>query len=351
MTTGQPPDGKAALGATRDWIHRVKTNAVIEHVATKLGLAMVGGRWSPCPACRADRLSKSDRRGPVTLRPGRWYCGACHAHGDAIDLVRVTTGISWAELPAWFANRATSSAAPERPARLIEPQTRSKKADKQLPPPSEVIALWNRCLFVGDVPDVASWLNDQRGVDIGLVEDRDLARVLPARDMLPRWARCWRRHDARLVLPLCDGTGQLVGLRARKARALVGREPKSLAANDVAAVGIFADGLARSLLAREPWVDDAGITDLIVTEGDIDYLLRATWTGEAESAPPVLGIPGADGWPAWLADRIPSGLDVRVDEHQDESGAGRRLTMRIERALLGRCRVFRIRPTLAGKPS
>jgi hypothetical protein len=109
-------------------------------------------------------------------------------------------------------------------------------------------------------------------------------------------------------------------------------------------VGIFADATARALLAREPWVTDAGVGEVIVTEGDIDYLLRATWTGEADSAPAVLGLPGTSSWPTWLADRLPIGTNVYVDEHQDVNEAGRQLTARIATDLRERCRVVRVPP-------
>jgi hypothetical protein len=80
------------------------------------------------------------------------------------------------------------------------------------------------------VPEVAAaWA--ARRIEVGHVEDRDLARALPAGVELPRWAfgagQSWSAGAHRLIVPLYDCAGRLASLHARAAVALPGK-PKGL---------------------------------------------------------------------------------------------------------------------------
>jgi hypothetical protein len=324
-----------------EWVDEVKIRAPLEQVAGELGMECRARRWSPCPACGADRRSGSDRRGPVVINNGRFRCFGCSAHGDAVNLVRHATAGTWPELRAWFARFGWCSDAPDAPpVPKVKPRPPPPRAPDRPATVDEVRKLWSRCRPVCDDAEVRAWLA-VRGVDAGLVEDRDLARVLSDRIELPWWALHWRPGH-RLVLPMFGADGELVALRARAARENADR--KTLAARGKAPQAVYADGTARAVLAGEEWTRSAGIADVVVVEGDVDFLIRATWTGEVESAPPVIGVPGARAWPAGLADRIPAGWTVHVDEHDDDEG--RRLTEQIAASLAGRCAVVRHRPSV-----
>ena len=71
------------------WCTKIN-NEGFSHIAKKFN--MVEKRmnsWSPCPACKASRRSRSDSRGPIGLTPNKrgWQCFACDAKGDVADLL------------------------------------------------------------------------------------------------------------------------------------------------------------------------------------------------------------------------------------------------------------------------
>lgn len=196
--------------------------------------------------------------------------------------------------------------------------------------------LWRQCGPATEDTEAAQWLRD-RALDAALVEDRDLARVIPRGAALPPWARsgarAWSETGHRLIVPMRDSRGQIVSLHAR---ALGSAEPKSLWPKGCRAEGVLADPLARMLLATgqapDWWADRA----IIIAEGVPDFLTWATRYGDDESAPAVLGV-AAGSWTSEIARRIPDGCRVLVRTHHD--GAGHRYAAVVATSLRRRCDV------------
>lgn len=71
-----------------EWIEKVKREITVTQVAASLGLKSRLRAMGPCPACTADRRSRSDGRPPIGLngRADGWECHACGAKGDAVEL-------------------------------------------------------------------------------------------------------------------------------------------------------------------------------------------------------------------------------------------------------------------------
>ncbi|MFY0542499.1 toprim domain-containing protein [Nannocystis pusilla] len=195
-----------------------------------------------------------------------------------------------------------------------------------------------------------------------MLADRDLARVLPGFGRkLPRWAtiggQTWAEAGIRLVLPVYDASGELVGVRGRwtgpaghvgvgegpgegsgelEASPAGCSSPWSSSAKEVAPWGqrsaglVFANAAARAMLRGE------GVFDVVtVVEGAPDFLTFATLT-EA----PVIGV-FAGSWTAELAARVPDGAQVLLATHADRVGEG--YARQVAATLLRRCEVARLR--------
>lgn len=324
----------------RGWIDETR-RIDLRQVANEVGLQAFGStHLGPCPACGEVLRSKNDtRKGPLyLLRQGQsWRCSWCDQGGSSLDLVGHTlrVGPVSPEARAWWAARGWCTAAPEAPpVPRVQPRPPPAPPKDERPPAAEVAELWARCTLVGDDAEVATWLR-ARGLEVGVVEDLDLARALPV-DRLPRWAAGWTRFGARCVVPTFDADGQVAALRGRVVTLPRPPGPKVLAAKG-SPVGVLADGTARALLRGDPWVLTLERKHLFVTEGEVDHLIRSSDAGDS----PVLGVAGAKVWPKWLADRIPSGWTVQVDAHVDEAGDA--LVARIVAELGRRCRITRTR--------
>ena len=216
------------------------------------------------------------------------------------------------------------------------------------PPASEVIALWDSCLPVLDDAEVSAWLAS-RGLDPGIVEDRDLARALPAGARVPRWARCrgkpWSA-GSRCLFRAWGPTGRLESLRARWIRqdpAPDDVKSAAAAAGQGSATGlVLADGLGRLVLATgeiPDWWPPVPFR-IVISEGEPDWLAWATrFADSAEDAPAVLGI-WSGAWTAEVAARIPTG--ARVIIRTDTDPAGDAYSRSIVATLGGRCEVLRL---------
>lgn len=305
----------------------LRDRSIVE-VASLLGLHP--GRsasLSPCPACGAEVRGQDDKRGPIgTRRDGRgWRCHRCDVGGDAVDLAgwvrfggRLGAGDPrWPEL---LRNLASLG--------LVGPggaPARAAPSRSSPPPETEVAELWDCCRLAGDDPAVAAWL-ERRGLDVSLVEDRDLARAVPAGGALPRWARCCGRSWAegwRCMVPTWGAAGALVGLRGRWV--LPDDPPRCVkaAAPRGGAVGVLAGPLGRLLLARgvaPGWWPAGRPLVVVVAEGEVDLLAWATCFGEAdEAAPAVLGVV-AGAWTPEIAARVPDGAEVVIATDHDKAG-------------------------------
>ena len=213
------------------------------------------------------------------------------------------------------------------------------------PPQQEVAALWAASNSVDAAADCAAWFAHRYGPaaawSIQQADLWDLARVIPAGLRLPRWARSqggpWTRTGHRIIFRLWDHTGQATSLRARAIDGTVA--PKSLAPSGYSVKGlVLADPLAQQLLGGvcPNWWQPRQV---IVAEGEPDWLLWALRQRESdEQGPAVLGIESG-AWSQQIAACIPTGASVVIRTHHDEPG--RRYAQQIAASLHGRCRIFR----------
>lgn len=236
-------------------------------------------------------------------------------------------------------SRASYPARPDVPARTRADQSPAR------PPQHDVAALWAASLPVSEDTDSAAWFDYRFGRaaawSIQQAELWGLARVLPAGLRLPRWARSqggpWTHTGHRIIFRLWDHTGRVVSLRARSVEATVA--PKSLAPAGFSVKSmVLADPLAQQLLSGvyPTWWQPRQV---IVAEGEPDWLLWALRQRESdEQGPAVLGVESG-AWSSQIAARIPTGASVVIRTHHDEPG--KRYAQQIAASLQGRCRIFR----------
>jgi hypothetical protein len=198
-----------------------------------------------------------------------------------------------------------------------------------------------RCRPVTTDPVATAWL-ESRCIPAAVVEDRDLARVLPLDGPLPAWAGTakgsWRQSGHRLIYPTYDAIGAPISCQARHTGTQKhANEIKALSPRGCRQAGVFANDLARTVLATgavpDWWGDDP--LELDVAEGLPDFTTIATLWGDDERAPAVVGfMSGA--WTREIAARIPEGSRVTIWEHQDKNGAGAKFTDAILQTFRGR---------------
>jgi hypothetical protein len=207
------------------------------------------------------------------------------------------------------------------------------------PEASEVAELWASARPVETDAAAAAYLTG-RAIDPGMVDLYQLARALPVDAPAPSWARCrgvsWSRSH-RLILPVFDHSGAMRSLRAWRVDGENSDAPKRTAPAGKALAGLaLACPVARRMLAtgQAPSWASAGALEIIITEGEPDFLTWATQTSDADEAPPaVLGVVSG-AWGEALAARIPDGARVLIRTHGDEAGA--RFSAAIVASLAGR---------------
>ncbi len=213
------------------------------------------------------------------------------------------------------------------------------------PPRHDVAALWASSLPVSNTPEVSAWFVHRFGPaaawSLQQADVWDLIRVVPAGLHLPRWARSrggpWTHSGHRIVFRLWDHTGEAASLRTRVIDGTVA--PKSLVPSGYSVKGlVLADPLAQQLLAGvcPSWWHPRQV---IIAEGEPDWLLWAVRQREAdEQGPAVLGVESG-AWSPQIAARIPTCASVVIRTHHDEPGE--RYAQQIAASLHGRCRIFR----------
>lgn len=337
-------------------------NIPVDTVARELGLTEGRHGIGPCPACNAERRGSTDKRPPVGMTRDcmGWRCqrGDCGAGGDSIDLVaHVLEGAKLRDLDkegmagvrAWYAARGwckpdEKDGRPPKQHPVITRKPQEEPRDYERPPRDEVLAVWNEALPVIDIAEVSGWIR-HRGLDPEKIADRDLARALPSRGEYPAWATYggtpWPSRGYRLVVPLYGPGGEMESVRARSVRP--DAKTKTLAPTGYA-VGslVIADELGRQLLKHgqaPDWWPSGGPLEVIVVEGEPNFLTWATrWGDSAEDAPAVIGIMSGSWTPA-IAARIPDGCRVIIRTDHDK--AGNKYAEDIHKTLKGRCRILR----------
>lgn len=333
---------------------QVKAQGVMR-VGQALGLlAGPSHSLSPCPACGAAQRGSQDRRGPIGVRRDDtgWHCHRCHVQGDAVSLVACcVTRKTKLDTAGWRAvievcRKAGLCSVNGGP---LPPKAAPSLLMPHRPPEHGVQRFWSNCVRVTDDHEVVHWLG-KRGLDAGIVEDRDLVRVLPANALCPRWARfCggpwehstpWTETSHRVIFPLWGPTGTMETVHARAVHPLdvKGRDKAASPAGYQVSGTVMADVTARALLKGGPprwW----RTRDVFIVEGAPDFLTWATRFGDAaEGAPAILGVI-AGSWSEAIASRIPSNCRVLVMTHDDQ--AGEKYAAAIINSLLGRCAVYR----------
>jgi hypothetical protein len=290
----------------------------------------------------------------------RVHCFGCERGGDVLHLVAGARGLDvHRDFPRVLAEAAQLAGVTlddvrelrgirMRSSRQRAPSTGTTPRPNATPPPTderpprnEVSGVWAGCVPVYDDADLRSAL-EARAIDPAVVSDRDLARALPASVRLPDWAyygrRSWATLGNRLVLPMFDDAGGIVSLHARRVSG-AGQAPKGLSPKDCRIAGtVFADPLARLLLAGEP-VEWWRTKTVIVSEGVPDFLTVATHYGDAdEHAPAVVGVI-AGSFTEAIGMRLPAGSTVALRTHRDT--AGDHYADAVVRTLGRRCNVLR----------
>lgn len=269
----------------------------VADAASRLGLAHARRRWGPCPACRVDRMA--DRRPPIRIAQG-WWCNACGAHGDAVDLA------AWVML-----GRGTAKGDPElrRVFEFLDGSTSRPTADRpptEPPPPpaAELTAFLRACRPPVEDLEVKEYLRS-RGIDPAGASAGAIPTNLGARWWPCRWSRTWR-----LVVPAFDARGVVRSLHARAVEA--DRDPKTRWPLGCGASGlVFADQLGRRLLRGE-----RSSGTLIVAEGLIDYLHVSAESGGTAA---VIAVESGSESAIRLV-RLPPDVRVYVATHADLAG-------------------------------
>jgi hypothetical protein len=357
----------------RGWIADAKC-APIAAVAAAMGSSRAKGQntVSPCPACTAERRSRTDARGPVDLYADkdRWQCQTCHVGGDQVDFVsRALHGHplreldrppqaevrTWFEDNGWGAPLETTYVARTPATFVLRRPAKSgpKPAPSGYPPEKEVARLWKTSLPVTKDREVSAWLVSRR-LDPEDVARADLARAVRCRASVPTWAhlggRPWSCSPFRLVLPLLDAHGVMRSLRARCVAPSIDGPKEVAAAGYSSSRLVFACPLARQVLASggiPSWWESSEPLKLVVVEGGPDFLTRATerdrWAAEGDTfSHGVIGI-FAGSWNDGIAARVPAGARVTIRTDHDDKGDG--YARKVAASLLARrCRVLRSQP-------
>jgi len=290
-----------------------------------------------CPLHQGDN-PEAFSVNPETLL---WHCfTACGRGGDAIDYVIASCGLDFrgavkhlAELAGVSQRLAEGWSVHSVPWRNRATIQRMSPACPKRHPREEIAAFWNSCRPVTEDAEVCAYLK-KRCLSPATVEERDVARAVPAIGELPWWARycgqAWNtaRQKFRLVVKLFGATGQLESVHARalypqdskgrdKAAAVAGASLKGL---------VMAEELGRLLLTVSSVGDGRPAVELVrrcglwIAEGSPDFCtLAAEWSDADEDAPAVLGILSGT-WTEELALRIPDGCEVIIATHNDPAG-------------------------------
>jgi hypothetical protein len=143
------------------------------------------------------------------------------------------------------------------------------------------------------------------------------------------------------VLPAYDATGVLRSLRAR--RVTPGEGPKGVAPAGYSPAGlVLACGIGRRLLEQGGVAGPNGGPDVVIAEGEPDWLTWASRISDANETPSAtLGV-FAGAWTPAHAARIPAGARVVVRTHHDNTGDA--YADFIVATFAERCRVFRSQP-------
>jgi hypothetical protein len=279
-----------------------------------------------------------------------WRCWGCNERGDVLHLVAAAHGMKldtdfkrvlleaarlgglW-NIVDKLEGRAQPREAPTTPSPLQAPPMPAEPP-REWPPKSEVDELWSACGRTANDPEVAAYL-EGRAISPEMVDELDLARVLPAAGSIPWWAgykgdadsrRPWRTIGYKLIVPMYDALGVMRSVRGWRVVGDVG--PGRLpAGGHKAGEMVMADALGLAMLRGEekPY-------RVVIVEGEPDFLSRAIVTTDAKMA--TIGIINGS-WTEDFAERFP--LAAKVAIRTDLDKAGNRYADEIIATLQRRC--------------
>lgn len=250
----------------------------------------------------------------------RVKCHACGFKGDAITLVAAVHGLDLskefkralrlaAELAGQDALADEIGDGVPRPDRIHLPEPRQLP---EAPWPDLVDSVWDSSRQLSTCAPAWDMLM-ARGIDPRRVEARNLARILPERD-LPKWAsfgrRTWNQTGHKLIVRAFDYCGNVKSLRAWRVND--GETPKRLPPSGCKSAGlVLADRLGWLALT-----DQSAPDVLWVVEGEPDWLAASL---AAPGGHGVLGV-GSGSWSDDLAKKLCNLRCVMVATHPDEAG-------------------------------
>ena len=204
------------------WIDELAQRPVTE-VARSLSYTVSQGTIAPCPACRADKRSRSDRRAPVgTISSDLgWKCHACQNTGNSVGFVALHMfrqllakgDRRWRELHEFVLAQG-----------LVVDSTPHEDATTEAPrppvrlPSAEVLAVWNQCVGVHQLADddaVATFLGGRKYGPPSALAALEVVRAMPASLKTPWWwPEAWTR-TWRLVTLAYEADGTVASMHAR----------------------------------------------------------------------------------------------------------------------------------------
>ncbi len=245
-----------------------------------------------------------------------WKCHSCDASGDVLSLIAAVNGLDHRHQFRDVLRVATELAGTVLLTAAPAP-TSTRPHTTEYPPQSEIASLWGMCVpLAGGQPSVESLR--QRAINPWIVRRYDLARHLTRRpESLPGIARTahsdWLQLGYTLIIPVYDWTLQMRSLRAWRCsdnRRMAKRLPPAGYSSQRL---IMANRAALELLSSDQ--GENPYEDLIIVEGEPDYLTRAT----VDFDRPVIGV-FSGSWSNDFAKRVPDNTSVYIRTHCDKAG-------------------------------
>jgi len=265
-----------------------------------------------------------------------WRCWGCDERGDVLHLVAAAHGmkvehdfkrilIEAARLGGlWhivdkLEGREVPREAPAMPSPMQAPAA-PPEPPREWPPQAEVDALWAACGRTANDPEVAAYL-EGRAISPELVDELDLARVLPADGPIPWWAgykgdadlrRPWRAIGYKLIVPMYSAIGVMRSVRAWRVIDVDIGPSRLPAGGHKAGELVMADAIGLAMLRGEekPYF-------VTIVEGEPDFLSRAIVTSDAKTA--TIGIINGS-WTKEFAERFPFAAKVAIRTDLDKAG-------------------------------
>ena len=324
---------------SKGWIGEVRQHE-IQSIAKTVGLTVSRGQsYTPCPACKASRRSRSDSRGPVGVRSdGKgWRCWSCSVTGDAPDLgawlaigkpLKEASKLESAKVRSAFAKNGLCSSG--NPADRVTPLVKVQPVSK----PREAVpqAYQSPMRWYPELADdcIARLWSEEGKITLTYMRSRGFSD-----EAIKKWRigslsiKRNKGSEYYVAIPVLDSAGKPVNVRFRS----VPHDCAWCGKTDPDCKKCKGTGVARKIYLRSPnrpstlfGVMNLSIdtnSDVIICEGELDVM--ALWQlGFKENV--VSGTAGAGTWADdWLDSLEPYRhfiLAYDSDKAGDEGAAG-----------------------------